>query len=94
MKRKNIFGKSNLVTLFNPSLALTMFGLLKMIPQYHKPQMPSSGLFINPLLPTGQFIGPKLIILIKCLIDIIVISWFNFIFKVLFQWFWCSCELA
>ena len=25
---------------------------------------------LNPFLPTGQFIAPKLIILIKCLIDI------------------------
>ena len=32
---------------------------------------------INPFLPTGQFMAPKLIILIKCLIDILF-------FKVLF----------
>ena len=32
---------------------------------------------INPFLPTGQFMAPKLIILIKCLIDILS-------FKVLF----------
>ena len=28
----------------------------------------------NPFLPTGQFIAPKLIILIKCLIDILFFS--------------------
>ena len=33
--------------------------------------------FFNPFLPTGQFFAPKLIILIKCLIDILF-------FKVLF----------
>ena len=32
---------------------------------------------INPFLPTGQFLAPKLIILIKCLIDVLF-------FKVLF----------
>ena len=26
---------------------------------------------LNPFLPTGQFFAPKLIILIKCLIDIL-----------------------
>ena len=34
-------------------------------------------LHINPFLPTGQFLAPKLIILVKCLIDILF-------FKVLF----------
>ena len=32
------------------------------------------GLVINPLLPTGQFMAPKLIILIKCLIDVLFFS--------------------
>ena len=35
------------------------------------------GVSINPFLPTGQFMAPKLIILIKCLIDVLF-------FKVLF----------
>ena len=31
-----------------------------------------AGLFLlNPFLPTGQFLAPKLIISIKCLIDIL-----------------------
>ena len=34
-------------------------------------------LTLNPFLPTGQFLAPKLIVLIKCLIDILF-------FKVLF----------
>ena len=36
---------------------------------------------INPFLPTGQFLAPKLIILPKCLIDN------TLFFKVLFQCF-------
>ena len=28
--------------------------------------------YINPFLPTGQFLTPKVIIIIKCLIDILL----------------------
>ena len=45
----------------------------------HKCWLDWKGLYrlINPFLPTGQFLAPKLIILMKCLIDILF-------FKVLF----------
>ena len=41
------------------------------------PKTYSAIIFINPFLATGQFMAPELIILIKCLIDVLF-------FKVLF----------
>ena len=46
-------------------------------------------LIFNPFLPTGQFLAPKLIILIKCLTDI-------FFSKCCFNVSWCRtrCEIG
>ena len=45
-----------------------------------KQSLPPGLQVINPFLPTGQFFAPKLIILIKCLINVLF-------FKVLFYCF-------
>ena len=52
-------------------------------------KVPMRQKLINPFLPTGQFMAPKLIILVKCLIDILY-------FKVLFNVSLCRtrCEFG